>query len=461
MMQDLKELEKAFRMEGHRLDGMILTTYTSFDHNRLAECIKIAGVSQTLDANKVWLFQCNPSRKDTGKARFARRLFRPACQLSGNPLTCAQCLGRIRQGSVPLKCFHPKVWLLRFAADDGAVVWRMVVSSKNFSGGSWKLMDCYYMTETTQNAGGYKADLRGFLEGLRTPEKAPEDPAWDGFAAELDRAKWKDPFVFWQQNGGSVSAPWQGQENLGVLYVLSPFVRDDFRSQVASSAVFDAVHVYSYAHQIEGLDAGKWTAEDTFHAPPSAAEEEAEPLHFHAKIYIWKMRAQWYMCIGSPNATASAFTRNSEAAVWFAIDGEEKKQILEAWERWFPCSMSPKGSGFANEGETEAAGSQFAEATGDDVQPVALNVDEKQAMSAEMLREMRETAFAKLSGSQKRSYWMHLMLGAETAEGLKAKIRAVETTYPELVADEVWCAYRDSCISTRDAVSGDNKGEEE
>lgn len=480
IMQELKELKAVFRREHSTLDAMILTTYTSFDLTRLTECLKLSGVSQSIDLNKVWLFQCNPSTNLSSV--LGKRLCRPNCQLSG-PLNCKDCLAPYQQNppKPPCKCFHPKVWLLRFLDNEQNIVWRMVVSSKNFSRGSWKLTDCYYMTESTTDDTGHPVDLSGFFGSLRAPddENTPEeqkDSMWNEFADELSKANWQDPFTFWYQNGGNVSSPWPRKEHLGELYVLSPFVRDDFRREVAPNDVFPVVHIYSYVHQITALDPGSWKENDTFHAPANRAAGNAstdekegqaadtskspnsaskqDDIYFHAKIYIWQAdEEQWFMCIGSPNATGSAFSKNTEAAVYFEITQEEKDNILSQWNSWFPNQVKPQGTKLNDDEELEGANDQFKKATGDEVAPKSVNQDDAHAFSAEALRQMRETAIKELSGSQNRSYWMALM-NPKTAKNLEQGIDSIKEKYPELADDKQWTVYCESCRKTLAALGG-------
>lgn len=494
-MQELKELKDVFRRKNSTLDAMILTTYTSFDLDRLTECFNLSGVSQSIDLNKIWLFQCNPS-KDS-KSILSKRLCRPNCQwqfgLNGpSSLKCEQCLRPYQQNppKPPLKCFHPKVWLLRFSDDEQHIVWRMVVSSKNFSGGSWKLMDCFYMTESITGDPGHQVNLSGFLGALRaldnenTPEEK-KDLLWNKFAGELSNINWQDPFTFWYhwyQNGGAVSSPWQNQgKNLGELFVLSPFVRDDFRKTVAPNSVFSAVHIYSYTHQIAALDPDSWK-NDTFHAPANRAASNAntneqdgqsadagvspdpankqDDIYFHAKIYIWPAdEEKWFMCIGSPNATGSAFSKNTEAAVYFEITQEEKDNILSQWNSWFPDNVKPTRTKLDDDDDLEGANDQFKEATGDGIASESVDRDDAQTFSAEALCRMREEAIAKLSGSRKRSYWRALMTPG-TAKNLKQGIDSVNEDYPELAEDKQWTAYCESCKTTLAVLDGSIGGKE-
>lgn len=445
-----------FRMERATLTALILTSYTQFDLGMVGKCIQSTRYELDGIGKNIWLYQCNPSRDQESKQR-GWLVRKPNCMWNASRLKCADCLldsGGNRRKS-PLKCFHPKVWLLRFKRDDRAIVWRLVVSSKNFSRGSWNLMDCYFTMdgnlETPSNETN-QPELFAFLAALHP---APLPDLWQ----ELGHVAWEQGYGdvhFWFQNGGRAKPfPWEDAQE---LHMLSPFVSDSFRPLVAPGTI---CHLYSQREQIQALTPANWA--DTFHfhtmldqgptKPVSRNAAELEETHpfFHAKCYLWKnKKEEWHLALGSPNTSMKAFQANTEAAVWFSVDSEAAEEILREWEAAFDGTTSPIGQGTV--AEDEAPAQQFDKPYDDaDVaeftQHELAQFDQRQ--QAEMFRAGQRTLLSIFGTPLPSSFWDGCVRANQVPDQgqLEKLCLEAEQSYPMLSQLSMWQTYRQDCLN--------------
>lgn len=249
--------------------------------------------------------------------------------------------------------FHPKVWVMRFVAENQPAVYRVICASRNLTfDRSW---DTALVLEgelvDRQNAYGVNHPLGDFVAALPglAVRAVPEvlRAKVDQFQAELRRVAFELPegfeeYHFWPLGIDQHRRfPFRGR--IDRLLVVSPFVCPDGLSNLKEATDGD-VHLVSRLEELqclssEALDGiaqvSVFSDEQPEEDPAAegqvegmradALEDEAEPelSGLHAKLYVadegWEARV-W---TGSANATAAAFRQNVE----FLVELKGKKSV--------------------------------------------------------------------------------------------------------------------------------------
>lgn len=230
----------------------------------------------------------------------------------------------------PGHLFHPKLWVLRYLAEDSDDVrMRMIVPSRNLTGDrSWDLC-----LQLDGQLGGDRlegnrpiAELLGALPGLCLTPLAQERAArLDDLADDVLRTQWEMPEhvdeLYFDVLGLGHALDDEffiGDEHL----VISPFCTPGGLTTVTAGA---AATVVSRQETLDALPEGLLEQHDALILDPLASEMEdnedgAEPTAtgltgLHAKCYILRYGRRAWIRVGSANATEAAFNGNVELLV--------------------------------------------------------------------------------------------------------------------------------------------------
>lgn len=259
---------------------------------------------------------------------------------SGQPL-----FALLERSVVPVRAprsgglFHPKVWLVRYAADDGTRRMKLLCSSRNLTfDRSW---DTLLVLDGTvgEKSVATSEPLARFVETLPSLALGSADEriggAVDGMAHDARRTSFEPPdgvdeiaFHPMGIRGGS-DDPFD--RRIDRLLVMSPFVGADALAALTRRAKTSLL--VSRAEELERLEP---TALDGFsevlvlddHATPEAEDADGGDSQagdgLHAKCYVadagWNARV-W---TGSLNATTAAFGANLE----FMVEMRGRKRLL-------------------------------------------------------------------------------------------------------------------------------------
>jgi len=252
--------------------------------------------------------------------------------------------------------FHPKVWALRFVADNAPVLYRFVCSSRNLTfDRSWdtiavlegELVDRKNAFAINHPLGDFFAELPGLAvgaieEGIRQ--------RINQFQNELRRVAFYVPdgfetYEFYPMGIGKYKKFLAGERIVRLLAV-SPFVTAD-ALEVLAEVASGRVHLVSRLEALQALPQDKLQGidqisvfsdeqpqEDSFAA---AAPESADALEpeltpelsgLHAKLYVADQGWQATIWTGSINATDAAFNRNVEFML--ALTGKKSVGGIDA-----------------------------------------------------------------------------------------------------------------------------------
>lgn len=230
----------------------------------------------------------------------------------------------------PRGIFHPKVWLLRFTADDGGETHRLLVLSRNLTQDrSWDTV--LQLDETTEP--GVPSldgnDVGEFVEAL--PDLALQPPASNhakltrSLADSVRGVRFCLPPAYEQGRflgfGVDQNASWPLPGKADRLLVISPFVDAATIDRLPDA---DERSIVARAESLDRLGARGVEWFDTFVLQSPAESDDADtpgrtPLEpaagLHAKVFVWDDGTMSHTLTGSANATRAAFTRNVEASV--------------------------------------------------------------------------------------------------------------------------------------------------
>ncbi len=265
--------------------------------------------------------------------------------------------------------FHPKIWLLRFVADSGAVRYRFLCLTRNLTfDRSWDTVLCIEgdLVDRT-NAYSKNRPLADFVSALGKGELRPKNSGGlnkdriDRIADELLKVSFEVPdgfseFKFWpiginkhqyriddlfkKQVGPSKtpfgdfnqSAKLPGRE----LLVVSPFITNGF----VQALIADGVN----SHLVSRVDTLNSLCQSTLESLASPEKEQfwqladdeadaATPLSgLHAKLFLADDGWNTHLWTGSANATDAAFGRNIEFLV--QLKGQKSRHGIS-------CLMAP------------------------------------------------------------------------------------------------------------------------
>jgi hypothetical protein len=241
--------------------------------------------------------------------------------------------------------FHPKVWVLRFAAapgtDDDPVRYRLVVLSRNLTfDRSWDVA-LALDGDLHDRQRGFSlnrplADLVAALPAMaRAAGHEPPQAASDRaalLATELRRVDWSLPEGFdeyaFHPLGLDGRSRWPF-EDLSRLLVIAPFVeggalarlRDTARDGMELVSRYDeltrlAPEQLCVVGRIDAFDDPAPLLDVEDEAAPSGGDaEQVELSGLHAKVFVGERARRAVAYVGSANATEAAFDRNVELLV--------------------------------------------------------------------------------------------------------------------------------------------------
>lgn len=246
--------------------------------------------------------------------------------------------------------FHPKVWVLRFEADEGDEVrYRMLCLSRNLTfSRAWDTM----LTFDGILKKGVVAKSRGLADFVRAlPAQAARKDLHERvrnrtelLASEVERVQFEPPenvldFTFHPIGiDNRRKGPLDALEGSKRLIVVSPFLAGSRLAELAEGRS-DMV-VVSTASQLEGLSQSPREGvryytlserlrpeSDDDDGSPKGEAEAIELSDLHAKLYVTEHGAMAHVLTGSANATRAGFEKNVEFMVelvghrkWFGFD---------------------------------------------------------------------------------------------------------------------------------------------
>lgn len=230
----------------------------------------------------------------------------------------------------PGRLFHPKVWLLRYRADNERDRYRLLCLTRNLTHDhSWDVA----LRLDGLISGGPKVANRPLSELIRALPGLATTPLADerlhriaSLAAEARRIDWEHPedvtgisFHAFGIRGLSPRANFSGYRHL----VITPFLSDDGLDVVAPAS--PELTVVSRVEELERLTPNTVSAINSYVVSSIAGlgEEGAgdDPAGqefltgLHAKLYIAERNRRAHVFVGSANATRAAFRGNIEFLV--------------------------------------------------------------------------------------------------------------------------------------------------
>lgn len=286
-------------------------------------------------------------------------VFAQAGALSG-PRTHPPVLAYLEDAVVPVRpprpghIFHPKLWAIRFAADERPPRYRLLVLSRNLTfDSSW---DTIVRLDGEQHRDARQAHqvLADFIEtlpGLALSKLSPGRPQQIAqLASELRDVKWEMPEgvnrLRFHPLGPGFQSPKIGGDR---LLVMSPFLSHDMIKRLGSGAGEDvlisrpgaldgvgasAVGGFAQTYVIDSADelgaSAALTGQDQDEEVNGELPIDIEPPRpgcelsgLHAKVFVVEDENSTTLWLGSANATDAAFSGNSEFMVELGLKDHE------------------------------------------------------------------------------------------------------------------------------------------
>ena len=224
--------------------------------------------------------------------------------------------------------FHPKLWLARYADEDGYTFVKLIVLTRNLTRDrSWDVVVTLDGVITTSPSAQNKpvVDLVRYLAGApTTPLGAQRRERLLEFAELLRYAEWTNPdgvqdltfHVFGVPGRANATPDFSGYRHL----VVSPFLQDEGIQRFAEYAK-GPLTVVSRQDALDGLsqEIADWI-DDAYVLSPTAGlpaddENSSGAALFnglHAKVFALERAKLAHLFIGSTNATGPAFDLNVE-----------------------------------------------------------------------------------------------------------------------------------------------------
>jgi hypothetical protein len=237
--------------------------------------------------------------------------------------------------------FHPKLWLLRFEADDRPPIMRLVVLSRNVTGDrSWDL-SLVLDGEVRDRQKGFSAHASfcEFIQALpglavRTPASAVVERA-TRLAELARRADFMPPEGFDEYEliplGLKKRRGLPFMDNRKRMLVVAPFVTSGFLDDLAGDSTGHLL--VSRSEELAKLPKAALAPFDQVYVLNDAAnpEDDARPsptsddplTGLHAKLFHIDGGWESVLYLGSPNATGPAFRKNVELLV--GLHGKKSK----------------------------------------------------------------------------------------------------------------------------------------
>ena len=248
--------------------------------------------------------------------------------------------------------FHPKVWFLRYLAEDTTVTYRFLCLSRNLTfDRSWDTMLILEgPLHDRANAFAQNHPLGEFANALSGMTRRGLAPVWrkrlEQLAYDLRRVEFRPPppfekMAYWPLGIGKAGV-WPFHDALDRLLVISPFVDSGFIERISVHSA--PVELISRPESLDCLSAEElspiaklWVLDETADVEVAEIEQASEPnatpsddaamdaartpagqlplLGLHAKAYIADCGWDSRIWTGSANATTAAFDKNVEFLV--------------------------------------------------------------------------------------------------------------------------------------------------
>lgn len=299
--------------------------------------------------------------------------------------------------------FHPKVWFLRYFAEDETVTYRFLCLSRNLTfDRSWDTMLSLEgpLRERT-NAFARNHPLGEFAEALPKMMRRPLSPLWrkrvEQLAQDLRRVEFHVPEPFdeidyWPLGIGDTDS-WPFRDRIDRMLVISPFVDSGFIQKITSQS--GPVELISRPESLDCLSPEDvspieklWILDETADVEAAEAEEAGEPqspaadsdaaeadlapaaqpplLGLHAKAFIADQGWHSHIWTGSANATRAAFHKNVEFLV--ELRGTKSKCGTAALLRPAGEGGAPHAAGLAELLQPYAPNGRDSDASADETE---------------------------------------------------------------------------------------------
>jgi hypothetical protein len=249
--------------------------------------------------------------------------------------------------------FHPKVWVLRYLAEDGPVLYRLLVMTRNLTfDKSWDLMvQMDGKLVDRKVAFGRNNPLGDFFQAL--PELAiksfpdPIKQAVENIQDEVRRVDFQTPpnfnseYKFHPMGIPGYQRGFLFDRDYFRAMVVSPFLQDEALQRIADNGkdhvliseteMLDSIRPAALAKysQVFGLDSSIW---DTEQVDQTSEEKLAPPAGLHAKLFIVHHGWDSTWLVGSANATRPGLFGFTRRNVEFMLEltGKRSKVGIES-----------------------------------------------------------------------------------------------------------------------------------
>ena len=235
----------------------------------------------------------------------------------------------------PHGIFHPKVWVVRYVAEDGERHWRVLILSRNLTfDASWDtvvVLDSVRVLEQHRPGGVIARFLKELVKlgGNRLDKRRRKDI--NALAEEIRHVRFAAPEGFDANSlwflpyGLDISTDYSlPPSNISRTLVVSPFLGDEALRSMASAGPDNDIVVSRpetldqlLPETLEGWDAyvlATGQVEDLVETPD---DTEATSLRgLHAKLLIFERGDTASVISGSLNVTGAALSRNVELMAW-------------------------------------------------------------------------------------------------------------------------------------------------
>lgn len=254
--------------------------------------------------------------------------------------------------------FHPKVWVLRFTARDGPVIYRVLVLSRNLSADrSWDtILTLEGPLIDRQNAFARNHPLGDFISQLPNLATGPIDrelaTTIRQLSTEIRKVDFKVPEPFEDFEFVPVGVegfkrnPLRGFD-AGRSLIISPFLSPSILKELGGSGSDILISRRDEMDKLASADlthfSQLYTLDDDVETDEASLINGATPetaRGLHTKLYVLERGWDATVLTGSANATSSAFRRNVEFCV--ALSGKKSKVGID------PIFNGAKGIGLAS-----------------------------------------------------------------------------------------------------------------
>lgn len=251
----------------------------------------------------------------------------------------------VHQVTITRRLFHPKVWVMRFTAEDLPPRFRVLVLSRNLThDNTWDVtvrLDSEGMDDRPRTGNQPLVDLLRWL-----PDNVPRiDEARTtrlvALASEIAMVRWEHPEDVERVSFHAVGLPGHGRLDLdpsGRQLVISPFVTPEglrlLTQGVADTSLISRQETLDLIPEagLEGVGAYTMAADAEIPETPEqqadgAPGEPAATLNgLHAKVYVREPTSRWTkakILLGSANATEPGLGSNVELMV--GVEGRRER----------------------------------------------------------------------------------------------------------------------------------------